>query len=113
MSAGAFRLRQHAAAAVARLGLLVSGCAMLAGCYPLINDISTDRAQPPRYLVAPPADPAYDAGALAERTATAYPDLRNLLLPADPPAVFAAVAALAAAQGWQEAAREAGDAQRP
>lgn len=97
-----------ALAAVAVAALLVP-----LAMYPVINDISTDRDAAPRYLVAPPADPAYDAAALRAPTERAYADLRNLVLPQAPPEVFAAVAALVEERGWQEAARAPGTAQTP
>lgn len=91
-----------------RAGWLILGALMLSGCYPLINDISTDRDDPPRYVVAPPDDPAYDAAALRGPTERAYPDLRNLALPQSPVTVFPHVVALVAQRGWESVAQEGG-----
>jgi Protein of unknown function (DUF1499) len=100
--------RQALGLALAVLAGLLLGGVLMAMRYPLINDISTDRAHPPRYLAAPPRDPAYDAAALRGPTERAYPGLDNWDSPRAPAEVFAAVEALVAARGWRVAARESG-----
>ncbi|HKI98615.1 MAG TPA: DUF1499 domain-containing protein [bacterium] len=90
--------------------LLLGGIAIMVARYPVINDISTDRADAPRYLVVPPRNPAYDADRLRGPTERAYPDLTNLETPRPPAGVFAAVESLVQAMGWQVAARSEGGA---
>jgi Protein of unknown function (DUF1499) len=78
--------------------------------YPLINDTSTDRDDPPRYLLAPPRRPDYDAARLRGPTERAYPGLANLDSPRPAAEVAAAAQALLAERGWPLAAGEPGNA---
>lgn len=87
-------------AAGAVLVVLAAGGVLSVARYPLINDISTDVAHPPRYLVAPPRHPAYDAAALRGPTERGYPDLHNLTTPRPPDQVAEAVQALVGERGW-------------
>jgi len=113
-AARSFRARlRRWAIGTALVAVLLLGAAMATGWAPLINDISTDRDDPPRYAVVPPRQPAYDAEALREPTARAYGDLANLE-PAVPPAqAFAAVEALVALRGWRVVARSEGAGDAP
>jgi hypothetical protein len=75
---------------------------------PAINDISSDLTNPPRFLVGPPAELAYDAARFAEATRRGYPELHNLRLALPPQEACARVRALVARRGWRVAAEEAG-----
>lgn len=98
---------------LAVLVLAVLGVLLVARQFPRINDISTDRDDPPHYLVAPPRHPGYNAQRLRKPTERAYPDMRNLELTQPPEAVSAAVAALVAERGWSESARAPANGDRP
>ncbi len=75
--------------------------------HPIINDISTDRAQPPVFLTSPPKDGRYDAASLVGPTEQAYGDLVNLHVTQEPEAVFLRVRHLVEQRQWQVTAVEA------
>lgn len=74
---------------------------LLGGCWPMINDISTDLQNAPVYFVAPPQEGRYHTAKLSAPTRAAYPDLENLVLPVPVPVAFAAVRNVARSQGWE------------
>lgn len=84
--------------------LLLSLPITLGGCYPRINDITTDLDHPPRYLVAPPEQPGYDTARYRAAQEAGYPDLGNLAVPWPPPDAFARVLAVVRRRGWAIAA---------
>jgi hypothetical protein len=87
--------------------ILLGGFPMaLGGCYPRINDIATDLDDPPRYLVAPPERPGYNAAKYRAAQEAGYPGLRNLAVPWPPPDAFARVLAVVRRRGWAIAAMD-------
>lgn len=62
---------------------------------PLVNDVSTDMADPPTLVGRPPYGPEE-----ARAVAAAYPEVNGRRYPATPDRVADAVLALAAARGW-------------
>jgi uncharacterized protein (DUF1499 family) len=93
------------------LGALAAGVPWywrrLAGQVPPIHDISTDTADPPSFVAVLPlragaANPAtYGGPEIAAQQASAYPDIRPLVLPATAPgAAFARARDAARASGW-------------
>lgn len=85
--------------------------------WPPIHDISTDLADPPRFIALLPyrtgrvSPPEYDGAATAARQRQSYPDIQPLTLAVPPAAAFAASAAAARNAGWQIVAAD-GDAGR-
>lgn len=81
-----------------------------AGSVPKIHDISTDTANPPRFVAIVPLrrdapNPAEYGGAeIAARQAEAYPDLKTLPLPFPPDQAFNLALEAAHRMGWRIAA---------
>lgn len=81
-----------------------------AGRVPKIHDISTDTANPPRFVAVVPLrrdapNPAEYGGAeIAARQAEAYPDLKPLPLPLPPDQAFSLALEAAHRMGWRIAA---------
>jgi uncharacterized protein (DUF1499 family) len=73
---------------------------------PAIHDITTDRTNPPVFIAIMPlrqnaVNPAeYEGGAVAEQQASAYPDVRPLILPLRPADAFQKALAEASKMGW-------------
>jgi uncharacterized protein (DUF1499 family) len=73
---------------------------------PAIHDITTDRTTPPVFIAIMPlrqnaVNPAeYEGGAVAEQQATAYPNIRPLILPLQPADAFRKALAEASKMGW-------------
>jgi uncharacterized protein (DUF1499 family) len=71
---------------------------------PPINDITTDTANPPRYMTAPRA---YPGAEFARQQHAAYPDIGPVLLALPPREAFARAVAAAEAMGWEVVGRDA------
>jgi len=77
-----------------------------AGRVPKIHDISTDTANPPRFVAVVPLrkdapNPAEYGGAeIADKQAQAYPDLKTLPLPLPPDQAFSLALETARRMGW-------------
>src|ERR671937_949615 len=71
---------------------------------PPINDISTDTANPPRYMTVARA---YPGAEFARQQRAAYPDIAPLRLPVPPREAFAKAVAAAEAMGWEVVGRDA------
>lgn len=84
-----------------------------ANAVPPIHDITTDPANPPRFVAVvelrgPNANPLdYDAEALAEVTREAYPFVRTLHSALSPAAAFARAEAIVGDFGWELVAADA------
>ena len=86
------------------LGLIIGGIAVYVpwnwkqtlDAYPYIHDITTDLNDPPAFVVVASVrrdsdhPVTYDGPEVAEKQRQAYPELKSLLVSADPAAVFAA-----------------------
>ena len=71
---------------------------------PPINDISTDTANPPRYMTFARA---YPGAEFARQQRAAYPDLAPLMLPLPPREAFGRALRAAEAMGWEVVGRDA------
>jgi uncharacterized protein (DUF1499 family) len=71
---------------------------------PPINDITTDTANPPRYMTGPRA---YPGAEFARQQHAAYPDIGPVLLALPPREAFARAVAAAEAMGWEVVGRDA------
>ena len=106
-------------------GLIVIAVAVAAAVLPLrawiavasappIADVTTDAANPPRYVavaklrVAPANSVDYGGEAVASQQRAAYGDLRPLFVNAPPPRVLAMAADTARAEGWTVLAQDIG-----
>ena len=78
---------------------------------PLINDISTDTANPPPLVVTrefrqnAPNPPTYGGERVANLQKAGYPDIQPILLNRPPPEAFKKVDQVAMAMGWDVVAR--------
>jgi uncharacterized protein (DUF1499 family) len=71
---------------------------------PPINDITTDTANPPRYMTTARA---YPGAEFARQQRAAYPDIVPRMLPMAPREVFNRALAAAQAMGWEVVGRDA------
>jgi uncharacterized protein (DUF1499 family) len=71
---------------------------------PPINDISTDTANPPKYMTT---TRAYPGAEFARQQHAAYPDIATLTLAMPPPEAFKRAVAAAEAMGWEVVGRDA------
>jgi uncharacterized protein (DUF1499 family) len=71
---------------------------------PPINDISTDTANPPRYMTA---QRPYPGAEFARRQRAAYPDIQPVVLAMPPREAFSRALAAAEAMGWEVVGRDA------
>lgn len=71
---------------------------------PPINDITTDTANPPRYMTS---TRAYPGAEFARQQRAAYPDIVPLQLPMVPRDAYAKALAAAEAMGWEVVGRDA------
>jgi uncharacterized protein (DUF1499 family) len=78
---------------------------------PVINDVSTDTANPPKLVATlplrrgAPNPPAYPGASVAAQQKAAYPDIAPLVLPIKPDEAFRRVDKVATALGWEIVAR--------
>jgi uncharacterized protein (DUF1499 family) len=101
----------YAAAAGILIGLIAFGIptswAYKAGKMPLIHDITTDMENPPQFKAIMPLrqdaqNPAtYGGQEIAVKQASAYPDIRPLILPVSKQAAFDTALLTAKNMGWQ------------
>ncbi|OGW41130.1 MAG: hypothetical protein A2010_04390 [Nitrospirae bacterium GWD2_57_9] len=74
---------------------------------PKIHDVTTDTADPPRFVALLPLrdgaenPPAYDGPETAEKQNLAYPDIQTLTLPLPPGAAFNRAVTAARDMGWE------------
>ena len=87
---------------------------MQARSLPYIHDITTDTADPPRFVAlaavrqAAPNGIAYGGAEVAALQRKAYPNVRSLPVAAAPPEAFARALAAARAMGWEIASADEG-----
>ncbi len=100
-----------AAAGGILIGLLTAGVPWAWGHraerLPMIHDITTDMVNPPQFKAVLPLrhdaknPAAYEGQETAVQQASAYPDIRPLLLPASPASAFNTALATAKNMGWR------------
>jgi uncharacterized protein (DUF1499 family) len=71
---------------------------------PPINDITTDTANPPRYMTT---SRPYPGAEVARQQRAAYPDIAPVLLPVPPREAFARAVKAAESMGWEVVGRDA------
>ncbi|HUQ73110.1 MAG TPA: DUF1499 domain-containing protein [Burkholderiales bacterium] len=71
---------------------------------PPINDISTDTANPPKYMTT---SRAYPGDGFARQQREAYPDIGPVNVPLKPSEAFARAVAAAESMGWEVVGRDA------
>ena len=71
---------------------------------PPINDITTDPANPPKYMTKPLA---YPGAEFARQQALAYPDIKPVMLPVPPREAFDRAVKAAESMGWEVVGRDA------
>ena len=71
---------------------------------PPINDITTDPANPPKYMTKPLA---YPGAEFARQQALAYPDIKPVMLPVPPREAFDLAVKAAESMGWEVVGRDA------
>ena len=71
---------------------------------PRINDITTDTANPPKYMTTARAYPGEE---FAKEQRAAYPDIKPVMLPVPPREAFERALKAAEAMGWEVVGRDA------